>query len=89
MNCIFARNPYCGFDAQHSGHFCTYNHNPPQPSIYHVNLGYWCGNVCVHCKERFERRGADIELLPPWKLPPWRRPPRPPLLRKPLVLGED
>lgn len=56
MNCIFQRNPYCGFESKHSI-FCLYCE---ENATVHFNTGFCCGNVCEKCaKKRF--RPAEIE----------------------------
>lgn len=51
MNCILQRNPLSGFINEHK-RFCAYSirgHQCEAEVTHHVNVGYWCANVCQRC----------------------------------------
>ncbi len=77
MNCIYERNPYCGFIDEHTNPTCAYEHNPPQPVSHHVNTGGWCAKICWWCAERFEKKHSEVVKLKPWQVPrkihPWEK----------------
>lgn len=48
LNCFQRRNSGAGFELSHTG-FCVYH--PDEFVTGHVNIGYWCGNICDLCRK--------------------------------------
>jgi hypothetical protein len=59
MNCLFERNPAGGFESMHKFHcaFCD------DDATHHLNVSYWCGNVCkAHAdRQAAKHKQAEIE----------------------------